>query len=87
MTLRCLPMGETALLVLCDDLATVRRLMPRCWRPDCPGFGETVPAYDSVLVIGGPAAATPWTHWPASCPPGRCRTVGDPRPGESWRSR
>lgn len=56
MSVRCLPMGETALLVCCDDLATVRRLDAALSAADLPWVSETVPAYDSVLVIGRPGS-------------------------------
>jgi KipI family sensor histidine kinase inhibitor len=52
MTLRCLPMGETALLVDCGDLATVRRVDLALRAAGLPWVRDTVPAYDSVLVIG-----------------------------------
>lgn len=54
MSVRCRPMGETALLVSCDDLATVRRLDAALTGAGLPWIRETVPAYDSVLVIGRP---------------------------------
>jgi KipI family sensor histidine kinase inhibitor len=54
MTVRCLPMGEAALLVCCDDLATVRRLDAALTAAALPWVAETVPAYDSVLVVGRP---------------------------------
>ncbi|BEP16265.1 5-oxoprolinase subunit PxpB [Acidothermaceae bacterium B102] len=54
MTLRCLPMGETALLVACGDLATVRRVDAALRSAELPWVRETVPAYDTVLVVGLP---------------------------------
>jgi KipI family sensor histidine kinase inhibitor len=69
MTLRCLPMGETALLVDCGDLATVRRVDLALRAADLPWVRDTVPAYDSVLVIGtagcGPLLDTLATDLPS----------------------
>ncbi|MDX6228213.1 MAG: hypothetical protein QOI76_1603 [Frankiales bacterium] len=54
MTVHCRPMGENALLVGCDDLGTVRRVDAALRAADLRWVRETVPAYDSVLVIGHP---------------------------------
>ena len=54
MTVRCLPMGETALLVTCGDLPTVLRVDAALQAAGLPWLRETVPAYDTVLVIGRP---------------------------------
>jgi KipI family sensor histidine kinase inhibitor len=56
MTVRCQPMGETALLIGCDDLSTVRRVDAALQAADLSWLRETVPAYDSVLVIGRPGS-------------------------------
>lgn len=54
MTLSCLPMGETALLVSCGDLATVLRVDAALSAAALPWVRETVPAYDTVLVLARP---------------------------------
>jgi KipI family sensor histidine kinase inhibitor len=56
MTVRCLPMGETALLVVCGDLAQVRQVDAALRAAELPWLRDTVPAYDSVLVIGVPGS-------------------------------
>ena len=60
MTLTCLPMGETALLVGCGDLthrAPGRRSAALRRAP--VGAPRTVPAYDTVLVVGRSRDASP----------------------------
>ncbi len=56
MTLRCLPMGENALLVLCGDLPTVAKVDAALHASGLRWIAETVPAYDSVLVLGAPGS-------------------------------
>lgn len=84
MTLTCLPMGETALLVGCGDLATVRRVDTALRAAALPWVREIVPAYDTVLVVGLPgwgpeldalAAALPSWDLPASAATLRGREV------------
>jgi KipI family sensor histidine kinase inhibitor len=68
MSVRCLPMGETALLVCCDDLATVRRLDAALTAADLPWVSETVPAYDTVLVVGRPGCGPDLDAFAAELP-------------------
>jgi KipI family sensor histidine kinase inhibitor len=49
-------MGESALLVSCGDLATVRRVDAALRTAALPWVRETVPAYDTVLLIGRPGS-------------------------------
>lgn len=54
--LDCRPFGETALLVGCGDLATVRRVDAALQAADLPWVADVVPAYDTVLIIGHPGS-------------------------------
>lgn len=54
--LDCRPFGESALLVGCGDLATVRRVDSALVAADLPWVVDIVPAYDTVLVVGRPGS-------------------------------